>query len=1177
MMRRPYGITSGIRFAFILGTLFIAGCGGGGGVVTPPPPPPAPVPDFSLSVGGPAPSLQVQGAPQGIGIIISGTNGFNSAVTVSLAGLPAGVTAQATGSMSALPESSVGFNLAASSAAAPGTVNITATGTSGSTTHSISVPLTISPGARFQLTVTPSTLAFQPGQQIPLTFSLAVSSGTEPDIQLSASTNINLDSGFVRLGFPSILPSPGNPQMVVATATPAAQPLSPTVITFTAIENGTGQSSSSSVTVSVTSPLGPITAPSRSTFATTNEGVFGAVYDPTRKIVFVASQNLSSILAFSSADGHLVATIPVPLPNTVDETADGSSLFVGTDSDYIYRIDPNLMQVVQQYPGPGPLPSGDHLRPTRILTLSNGKLLALASPLSEINDHIYLFDPSSSTWTNRDQSNPVFGSYGFKRGTDHSTVLLCTSASGAAIFLAYDANSDSFASPLQVEFGGPDQMAVSPDGSHLAILSQTSMNFYDRHLQPLNQFTENGGVTSMIFSRDGLSLFIAETVGSSFISVRRATDYSLQGNVQDLQDTLGSTPVLFDVDETRMVFAGDRGSGGEGIGLVDASNPGLLTLPTPILRSGNTLAPNSGKLNSPAATTVNGANFVAGAQVFFGAAPASAQTQMGTAVTVQSENVIQVTPPVGTAVGPVNVTVVEPGGSLLLEPNAYSYGPQVSFISPGAGPAAGGTTTSFIGFGLGSTNGTTQIMVGNSIATNITVPFVAGYIFGPFNMGSFQASTPSGASGLADVTVNMPEGSTVIPKAFQYLTEAKVFPVSGALGQVIYDGPRQRLYATNFTNNRVEVFSLQTETYLTPIPVGKSPEGLALTPDGTELAVANSGDGTVSVINPSNFSVLATIPALTTIESAPLGGCGAILLSVTPVIPHRMILTFACPNTEDGGGTRLLNLDNQSFDCTGVPTCNPSVGELAAPVTFPFFESTTDGTKALVGDAVNGPSLMGLYDFSLNTLVTAESPASAAILAINDDANTFACNFALFDENLQNTGAPVDFSFLRAAAQSLNNVSNSKLHPSGSLYYVPQNNGVDIFDVRHQRLALRVALVEQSPSTFDGLALDETGARMFAISNSGITVAQLAQIPLSIGTIKPSSGPAAGGTMITIRGSGFETGATVTFGTSKILATFVDANTLQVTTPTLAVGPIQVTVTNPDGQSYKLDAGYNPQ
>jgi len=290
-----------------------------------------------------------------------------------------------------------------------------------------------------------------------------------------------------------------------------------------------------------------------------------------------------------------------------------------------------------------------------------------------------------------------------------------------------------------------------------------------------------------------------------------------------------------------------------------------------------------------------------------------------------------------------------------------------------------------------------------------------------------------------------------------------------------------------------------------------------------------------------------------------------------------MILTFACPNTEDSGGTRLLNLDNQSFDCTGVPTCNPTVGELAAPVTFPFFESTTDGTKALVGDAANSPSLMGLYDFSLNSLVTAESPTSAGILAINDDANVFACNFALFDESLQNTGAPVEFSFLRAAAKSFNNVFNSKLHPSGSLYYVPQINGVDIFDVHHQRMALRVALVEESPSTFDGLALDETGARMFVISNSGITVAQLAQIPLSIGTITPSSGPAAGGTTITIRGSGFETGATVTFGTTTIPATFVDANTLQLFSPTLLACAVQVSVTNPDGRTYKLDAGYKPQ
>jgi YVTN family beta-propeller protein len=46
---------------------------------------------------------------------------------------------------------------------------------------------------------------------------------------------------------------------------------------------------------------------------------------------------------------------------------------------------------------------------------------------------------------------------------------------------------------------------------------------------------------------------------------------------------------------------------------------------------------------------------------------------------------------------------------------------------------------------------------------------------------------------------------------------------------------------------------------VTPIPVGKGPEGLDLSPDGKEVWAANSGDGTVSVIDVATKKVTATL------------------------------------------------------------------------------------------------------------------------------------------------------------------------------------------------------------------------------------------------------------------------------------------------------------------------------
>lgn len=73
-------------------------------------------------------------------------------------------------------------------------------------------------------------------------------------------------------------------------------------------------------------------------------------------------------------------------------------------------------------------------------------------------------------------------------------------------------------------------------------------------------------------------------------------------------------------------------------------------------------------------------------------------------------------------------------------------------------------------------------------------------------------------------------------------------------------------------------------------------------------------------------------------------------------------------------------------------------------------------------------------------------------------------------------------------------------------------------------------------------------------------------IPPSIGTVTPSSGPAAGGTVVNISGSNF-TGATgVTFGgTSGTALTVNSPSSITVTTPPHAAGSVNVVVTTPSG------------
>jgi len=76
-------------------------------------------------------------------------------------------------------------------------------------------------------------------------------------------------------------------------------------------------------------------------------------------------------------------------------------------------------------------------------------------------------------------------------------------------------------------------------------------------------------------------------------------------------------------------------------------------------------------------------------------------------------------------------------------------------------------------------------------------------------------------------------------------------------------------------------------------------------------------------------------------------------------------------------------------------------------------------------------------------------------------------------------------------------------------------------------------------------------------------------------TVRPTIGTSAGGTNVTITGSGFQNGATVAFG--GIAATNVavlDANTITATTPAHPAGSVDIVVTNPDTMAGTLASAF---
>jgi IPT/TIG domain-containing protein/fibronectin type III domain protein len=101
--------------------------------------------------------------------------------------------------------------------------------------------------------------------------------------------------------------------------------------------------------------------------------------------------------------------------------------------------------------------------------------------------------------------------------------------------------------------------------------------------------------------------------------------------------------------------------------------------------------------------------------------------------------------------------------------------------------------------------------------------------------------------------------------------------------------------------------------------------------------------------------------------------------------------------------------------------------------------------------------------------------------------------------------------------------------------------------------------------------------RLIAATGAGLYLLNLGAVAApTVSAVSPNTGVIGGGTSVTISGTGFQPGATVTFG--GVAATgvnVVNATTITAATPAHAAGAVNVAVTNGDGQSATLTNGYS--
>jgi hypothetical protein len=116
-------------------------CGGGGSGQPPPPP----APDFTLNVSPVSASAVVGNTSSAVTLSFAPKNGFSSPVTVTLSGLPSGVTASPGLPLTIQPGGSQAISFSVSGTAPTGVFPLNVSGAGGSTSHNTQIILTSEP------------------------------------------------------------------------------------------------------------------------------------------------------------------------------------------------------------------------------------------------------------------------------------------------------------------------------------------------------------------------------------------------------------------------------------------------------------------------------------------------------------------------------------------------------------------------------------------------------------------------------------------------------------------------------------------------------------------------------------------------------------------------------------------------------------------------------------------------------------------------------------------------------------------------------------------------------------------------------------------------------------------------------------------------------------------------
>ena len=289
------------------------------------------------------------------------------------------------------------------------------------------------------------------------------------------------------------------------------------------------------------------------------------------------------------------------------------------------------------------------------------------------------------------------------------------------------------------------------------------------------------------------------------------------------------------------------------------------------------------------------------------------------------------------------------------------------------------------------------------------------------------------------------------------------------------------------------------------IMVGLAPEGVAVTPDGRRVFVANSNDGTVSMININPRKVLSTTKLFTPGESIISG------IAVSPD-GRRVYTGYFDPASGERGLAVLHGTTNAVLR-----TITLATGQTApAPGTNPGGVAISpDGSFVMVANNINGGAFYG-FEVAGNLVVASTTPPSSGSIpmgaAISPD-NQHA--YLLYS----GTNVIQTFSLSGKSVTAAINLSSAPtsvaISPDGQRAYVSSSvaNTITVIDTATNTVRNSWG----GFSTPSGVAVSPDGSRIFVANSLSNTISV---VTTADGTVESTIPTAAGPSGIAISPDG---------------------------------------------------------